>query len=300
MASVILSATNLPDQLLQSQVLIESHMAEILAGQFQKNQLEEAMRYGGLAGGKRLRPYLVLACANLFMADVNTALHTATALELIHCSSLIHDDLPAMDDDDMRRGQPTSHIKFDEATAILVGDAFLILAFEILAEDKSLPAEIRIKLVQEFAIASGRTGMIGGQMDDIEGEKKSLTLDEIISLQRKKTGALFEYGCIAGGTIGGASEAELTALKNYAEHFGLAFQITDDILDVTGSEAEVGKRLHKDEQAGKETFISLIGLDAARQAAVDTIEAAKKELAIFGDKANMLIALVEMLNNRKS
>ncbi|MGL1919725.1 MAG: polyprenyl synthetase family protein [Hyphomicrobiales bacterium] len=300
MPSVILSATNLSGQLLESQKLIEDRIAEILAGQVQQNQLEEAMRYGALAGGKRLRPYLILAAAQLFDDNIDKALDTAVALELIHCSSLIHDDLPAMDDDDLRRGQPTSHIQFGEATAILVGDAFLSLAPEIICLDESLSAETRVTLVQKLTNASGRFGMIGGQMDDIEAEKKSLTLEEIISLQEKKTGALFEFACEAGGIIGGGNTQEIQALKNYATHFGLAFQITDDILDVTGTEEEVGKRVQKDDEAGKETFISLIGLEAAQQAALDTIEKAKAELAIFGDKAKMLIELVELLNNRKS
>lgn len=300
MPSIILSASNLSDQLLQSQEIIENRIAEILAGQKQQNQLEDAMRYGALAGGKRLRPYLILATAQLFGNDLSKALDTAVALELIHCSSLIHDDLPAMDDDDLRRGQPTCHIQFDEATAILVGDAFLSLAFEIMSSDEKLSTDTRLKLIHELTVASGRYGMIGGQMDDIEAEKKSLKLDEIISLQQKKTGALFEYACEAGALIGGATAQQQLALKNYAKHFGLAFQITDDILDVTGTEAEVGKRLNKDQEAGKETFISLIGLEAAQKAALDTINDAKAELAIFGDKANMLIDLVDLLNNRKS
>lgn len=300
MPSVFLSASNLTDQLAQSQTAIEARIAEILAGQKQQNQLEDAMRYGALAGGKRLRPFLILAAANLFSDNVENALDTAVALELIHCSSLIHDDLPAMDDDDLRRGQPTCHIQFDEATAILVGDAFLSLAFEVMSSDQKLSTETRLRLIHGLTVASGRYGMIGGQMDDIEGEKKSLTLDQIISLQQKKTGALFEYACEAGAIIGGANEQQQLALKNYAKHFGLAFQITDDILDVTGTEAEVGKRLNKDQDAGKETFISLIGLEAAQKAALDTINEAKQEVAIFGDKANMLIDLVDLLNNRKS
>ncbi|MBL1421091.1 MAG: polyprenyl synthetase family protein [Alphaproteobacteria bacterium] len=300
MPPVFLSASNLTDQLAQTQVVIETRIAEILAGQKQKNQLEEAMRYGALAGGKRLRPFLILAAANLFEDDVSNALDTAVALELIHCSSLIHDDLPAMDDDDLRRGQPTCHIQFDEATAILVGDAFLSLTFEMMSTDPKIPPNTRLKLIHVLTLASGRYGMIGGQMDDIEAEKKSLTLDEIISLQQKKTGALFEYACEAGAIIGGATEQQQLALKNYAKHFGLAFQITDDILDVTGSESEVGKRLHKDEEAGKETFVSLIGLEAAQKAALVSINDAKREVAIFGDKAKLLIELVDLLNNRKS
>ncbi|PCI86251.1 MAG: farnesyl-diphosphate synthase [Hyphomicrobiales bacterium] len=300
MPPVFLSASNLTDQLAQTQAVIETRIAEVLAGQKQQNQLEEAMRYGALAGGKRLRPFLILAAANLFTDDVSNALDTAVALELIHCSSLIHDDLPAMDDDDLRRGQPTCHIQFDEATAILVGDAFLSLTFEMMSTDPKIAPNTRLKLIHSLTLASGRYGMIGGQMDDIEAEKKNLTLDEIVSLQQKKTGALFEYACEAGAIIGGATEQQQLALKNYAKHFGLAFQITDDILDVTGSESEVGKRLNKDEEAGKETFVSLIGLEAAQKAALDTINDAKQEVAIFGDKAKLLIDLVDLLNNRKS
>lgn len=300
MALVQLNASNLKEQLIQCQDIVHKHLSDILAGQVQNNQLEDAMRYGALAPGKRLRPFLMFASAHLFSNNLETTLNTAIGLELIHCSSLIHDDLPAMDDDDLRRGLPTCHIKFDEATAILVGDAFLSLAFEIMCQDTTITAETRVKLILHLTLASGRYGMIGGQMDDIEGEKKSLSLEEIILLQQKKTGALFEYACEAGAIIGGASEQEQLALKNYAKHFGLAFQITDDILDVIGTEAEVGKRLNKDEEAGKATFISLMGLKGAQEYAQKTIDAAKQELKIFGDRAYILIELVEMLNNRKS
>lgn len=300
MASVIFKSTNLLDQLVESLNIVEARMTEILSGQKQANQIEEAMRYGALSGGKRLRPYLILAATNLFKTDLINALDTAVAVEMIHCSSLIHDDLPAMDDDDLRRGKPTCHIKFDEATAILVGDAFLSLAFEIMCADPNLPDALTVKLIHEMTLAGGRYGMIGGQMDDIEAEKKSLSLDQIIELQQKKTGAIFEFACLAGAIIGEANEAEKAALLEYAKHFGLAFQITDDILDVVGTEEEVGKRLNKDDEAGKETFISLIGLEAAQKAAIDSIEKAKSALDMFGDKANMLIGLVELLNNRKS
>lgn len=299
MTSVIINAKNFDDQLKQCQDVVMSRIGEILAGQKQNNELEEAMRYGALSGGKRLRPFLMLSAASLFNENVENVLETAVALELIHCSSLIHDDLPAMDDDDLRRGQPTCHIKFDEATAILVGDAFLSLAFEIMCQDARLSAETRVTLIRELTIASGRYGMIGGQMDDIEGERKSLNLDEIILLQQKKTGALFEYAVEAGAIIGGASTAEQLALKNYAKAFGLAFQITDDILDEIGTEEEVGKRLNKDLEAGKETFISIMGLEAAQQYALKTINEAKAALEIFGDRAHVLHELVEMLNDRR-
>lgn len=299
MTSVIINAKNFNDQLKQCQDVVMARIGEILAGQIQNNELEEAMRYGALSGGKRLRPFLMLSAASLFNENVENVLETAVALELIHCSSLIHDDLPAMDDDDLRRGQPTCHIKFDEATAILVGDAFLSLAFEIMCQDERLSAQTRVKLIRELTLASGRYGMIGGQMDDIEGERKSLNLNEIILLQQKKTGALFEYAVEAGAIIGGATAEEQLALKNYAKAFGLAFQITDDILDEIGTEEEVGKRLNKDLEAGKETFISIMGLEAAQKYAVKTINEAKAELAIFGERAHVLHELVEMLNDRR-
>ncbi len=300
MSLINLSAKTLNEQLSQSETLIHNRLAQVLAGQEQNNQLEAAMRYGALTPGKRLRPYLMFAVARLFEDNIENTIEAATALEFIHCSSLIHDDLPAMDDDDLRRGQPTCHVKFDEATAILVGDAFLSLAFELISSDTKLPFSTRLILIKKLAQASGRYGMIGGQLDDIEGEKKSLTLDEITILQQKKTGALFEYACEAGAIIANASEKEQLALKNYAKHFGLAFQITDDILDVTGNQEEVGKRLNKDTIAGKETFISLMGLEGATAHAQDTINAAKAELEIFGERADMLIQLVDMLNTRKS
>ncbi len=300
MPAITLTSNDFNQQLIQSQTIIEQRMAEILSGQIQHNQLEDALRYGALAGGKRLRPFLMFASAQLFNQDISNVLETAAALEFIHCSSLIHDDLPAMDDDDLRRGQPTCHIQFDEATAILVGDAFLSLAFEVMSQDTSLTVEKRLKLIHQLTVASGRYGMIGGQMDDIEGEKKSLNLEQIILLQQKKTGALFEYACEAGAIIGNAGANQQQALKQYAKHFGLAFQITDDILDVTGSEAEVGKRLNKDQEAGKETFISLMGLEEAKIYAQKTINQAKQALEIFGDRANILCDLIDMLNNRKS
>ncbi|MGB0670140.1 MAG: polyprenyl synthetase family protein [Rhodospirillales bacterium] len=264
-------------------------------------RLIDAMRYASLDGGKRVRPFLVVCSSALFDVHTECAYRTAAALEMVHCYSLVHDDLPAMDDDDLRRGRPTVHKKFDEATAILAGDALLTRAFEVLAEEETHgDARVRCRLVKELALASGEHGMVGGQMLDIAAEESVLDIDQITRLQRLKTGMLIRFGCEAGGILGKASDSAQLALQAYAHDLGLAFQIADDILDEVGDEATVGKRTGKDADAGKATFVSLMGLDRARAQAHLLADQAAEHLAPFGPKAQPLIDLARFVVERKS
>jgi farnesyl diphosphate synthase len=248
--------------------------------------IPEAMRYA-THGGKRLRGFLVLETAALFDVPRPQALFSAAALECLHAYSLVHDDLPAMDDDDLRRGRPTVHRKWDEATAILVGDALQTFAFELLADPEAGNADQRVALVATLAQASGAQGMVLGQAQDIAAETagRPLTLDEITALQRNKTGRLIEWPARAGAILGRADPGPLTA---YARAIGLAFQIADDILDVTGDSEKAGKALRKDAEAGKATFVSLLGLDGAKARAEALIEEACDALTPFGPRAEVL------------
>ena len=249
----------------------------------------EAMRYASIGGGKAFRAFLILTTAKMFNLPEQNAINIATALEMVHAYSLIHDDLPAMDNDTMRRGKPTTHIQFDEATAILAGDALLTNAFEVLADEATHPdGNIRAKLVQMLAHLAGKDGMVGGQMIDLIGEKQALNLEQIEVMQDKKTGALLMFASTASAIAAKASEEQLNALKNYAKCIGLMFQITDDILDVVGDSATVGKTLGKDKTETKSTFVSLLGLEAARKKAEDLGVQSEQALNIFGDKAATL------------
>jgi farnesyl diphosphate synthase len=266
-----------------------------------EDTLIKAMRYSALSGGKRLRPFLTVACANLFGVGRETSLHTAAAIEFIHTYSLIHDDLPAMDNDDMRRGKPSCHIAFGEAAAILAGDALLTYAFQILADERThADPAVRCELIKTLAIASGYRGMAGGQMMDLESENKKLSIDEIIRLQRLKTGELFAMSCEAGAILGKAARTPRNALRRYAHDIGLAFQITDDILDVEGTRSEVGKSVNKDKQAGKSTLISVLGVERVREQARILADQAIRHLDIFDKKADELRTLAEFVINRKS
>jgi farnesyl diphosphate synthase len=266
-----------------------------------ENRVVEAMRYASLAGGKRVRPFLVCATAALFDVEESRALRAAAAVELIHCYSLVHDDLPAMDDDELRRGQPTCHIAFDEATAILAGDALLTKAFEVLADAKThAEPSIQSTLVKVLARASGHEGMVGGQIIDLYAENHELDVPEITRLQRMKTGALIAVSCDIGALMGKASEEARHHLRGYSHDIGLAFQIADDLLDVRGDEAEVGKKTQKDAGAGKATFVSLLGVDEASEQAHMLSQQAQEHLAIFGEKADPLRALATFIVERRS
>ncbi len=245
-----------------------------------------AMRYG-VAGGKRLRGFLVIESARLFGINASQSVWAAAAIEAIHAYSLVHDDLPAMDDDDLRRGQPTVHVAWDEATAVLAGDALQSLAFECLASRLDMPGDVRLELIGGLASAAGINGMVLGQALDMSAEAASapLTVESITELQRRKTGALIEWSCAAGAIMGRADPKPLII---YARALGLAYQIADDILDATGDEAATGKRLRKDAAAGKATFVSLLGLGAARARAQALAGEAVAALEGYDGQADVL------------
>ena len=293
---------NLSNALIESAAQVEKFLDDLLTiGDAPECRLYEAMRYSTLNGGKRLRPFLVMQSAKLFDVDKRSALRTGSALEQIHCYSLVHDDLPAMDDDDLRRGKPTVHRKFDDATAILAGDALLPLAFEVIGHPETHPnANVRIELVNALARASGARGMVGGQMIDLQAEHETFDMSQITRLQRLKTGELIAYACEAGAILGQASNKEREALRGYAEDLGLAFQIADDLLDVEGSVEEVGKAVNKDAEAGKATFVSILGPECARAQAIRLANQAIAHLSLFGDKANLLWQAAQFVVERKS
>lgn len=263
--------------------------------------IAEAMRYASLSGGKRLRPFLTVSSAKLFGVSADAAYSVASAIEFIHTYSLIHDDLPAMDDDDLRRGQPATHIKFNEATAILAGDALLTYAFQILSEP-AIHADpgVRCELIRSLAAASGFRGMVGGQLMDLESENEELPLDQIIRLQRLKTGELFAISCEAGAILGKAPWQLRSALRAYAHDLGLAFQIRDDLLDAEGTRAETGKNVNKDRAAGKATLVSIMGIERAREQGRILAQQAIKHLDPFDDKANVLRQMAEYVVTRRS
>lgn len=261
----------------------------------------QAMRYAALDGGKRLRPFLAVQSAALFGVTGEPAMRPALAVELVHCYSLVHDDLPAMDDDDLRRGKPTCHKQFDEATAILAGDALLTFAFEVLADPATHPdAAIRAELVLALSRASGMGGMVGGQMADIAAETRALQADELTRLQQMKTGRLFDFACSVGPIMGHGTHAAHVAMKAYAHDLGLAFQIADDLLDVEGTAEDMGKAVGKDAQAGKATFVSLLGVDRARQQAELLTAQAVEHLAPFGPEADLLRDLARFVTSRRT
>jgi len=266
-----------------------------------EQRVHAAMRYALFAGGKRLRPFLVLASADLLNVPRENAVRAAAAIEMVHTYSLIHDDLPAMDDDDLRRGKPTCHRQFDEATAILAGDALQALAFQVLAgpETDTDPA-IRLELVQTFARAAGADGMVGGQMIDLQAETVTYDLAQITRLQNLKTGALISWSVEAGAILGRATKAERNALASYGLEIGLAFQIADDLLDIEGDAALMGKAVAKDADAGKATFISLLGVEGARNRASELVETAVARLDLFGQSAFLLRDIARYMIERRS
>lgn len=276
-----------------SRLLPETEQAE--------QPLYEAMRYGTLNGGKRLRPFLVMESAALFGVDAMRARRTAAAVEFVHCYSLVHDDLPAMDDAQLRRGKPATHVAFGEATAILAGDALLALAFEVLtSNDTHEDPRVRCELVSLLAHAAGGQGLCGGQMLDLLGEKADLDLGTISRMQRMKTGKLISFSCEAGAVLGKAGEPQRRALMNYANDLGLAFQVTDDILDVESTAAETGKDHGKDAKAKKSTFVSTMGKDQAKQRAEMLVQQAKAHLNIFQGRADTLKELADYVLQRRT
>jgi farnesyl diphosphate synthase len=264
-----------------------------------RDRLYAAMRHAAIGGGKRLRPLLVTATAALFHVDRAVAVRVGTAVEAIHVYSLVHDDLPCMDDDDMRRGKPTVHRAFDDATAVLAGDSLHALAFEILASPQTHPDPfVRGELVSTLALASGPEGMAGGQMMDIEAEKATFDLQTVMRLQALKTGALIAASVEMGAILGHIPPEGRTHLRGYARDIGLAFQIADDILDVEGDPELAGKALQKDADAGKGTFVSLMGLERAKQQAEMLVAQANEHLSCYGSEANLLRAIANYITER--
>ncbi len=262
-------------------------------------RVQEAMRYAVFAGGKRLRPFLVNASAKLFDVPARSALRAAAAIEVMHTYSLVHDDLPCMDDDTLRRGKPTTHVQFDEATAVLAGDALLTIAFEILAGPETHPdAVVRCQLVAGLARAAGSEGMVGGQMMDMQAPDESHSAEDVVTLQRLKTGALFEFACEAGAILGQAGADVQATLRAYARDFGLAFQITDDLIDTQGNASVAGKSVGKDQDQGKATLVSLYGIEGARAEAEKLAARAAARLDGFGPEADLLRALPYRLIDR--
>lgn len=261
-------------------------------------RLAESMEYSLMAGGKRLRPILVMAAADAVGARGTDFVQAACGIEMIHTYSLIHDDLPAMDNDDYRRGKLTNHKVFGEALAILAGDALLTKAFEVILRQQGVPAQVLLEVLREMSIAAGPNGMVGGQVIDMLSEGKRISMEELRKMHMGKTGALFRAAIRSGAILGGASEAQLAALTTYADCFGLAFQITDDILDVVGDEAVIGKPVGSDERNEKSTYVTLTSLDEAKKLAANTVQQALEALEIFGDEAKFLRDLVKMLLER--
>ena len=262
-------------------------------------KLHDAMKYSIKVGGKRLRPLFLIEISKIFNVKKTMAFRAAAAIELIHCYSLVHDDLPAMDDDDLRRGHMTCHKKYDDATAILVGDAFQSLAFEILSDKKTHPnANVRCNLINQLSKASGATGMVGGQMLDLDAEKKKLSLSEILMLQKLKTGELFRFSCVAGPIL--SEQKDLRHFEEFANKLGLAFQIKDDLLDVEGDEKQMGKKTKKDLSRGKETLISYLGKEDAKKKSEDLIHNSKQILKAYGKRANTIIDLTNFVISRNN
>jgi farnesyl diphosphate synthase len=271
------------------------------------SRLLEAMRYVSLGGGKRFRPFLVVECAALFGVERDRALLAGAALECVHCYSLAHDDLPAMDDDDLRRGRPTAHKAFDEATAILAGDGLLTFAFDILSREETHPdSDVRLKLVLALARASGLGGMVGGQMLDLGAEGRfeasppRLGEREVKTLQAMKTGALLRFGCVAGAILGKAGTAKWNALDRYGSTLGEAFQIADDLLDLEGDPAKVGKATGKDAAANKATLVGVLGPAPAKRRLETLVAEAEAALAPFGSDADVLKAAARFVATRSA
>jgi len=293
-------------QLESDAMAVEKRLSEVLgdtknAGElYRPDRLMNAMRHGTLNGGKRLRPFLVMQVGKLFGASRENLLQIATALECVHCYSLVHDDLPAMDDDDLRRGEPSVHRKFDEATAILAGDGLLTFAFDLLADKRTHEDPlVRIKLVSKLAKAAGMGGMVGGQMLDLQPENNIPAPEDISLMQAMKTGALIKYACEAGGICGGATATQMLTLETYGRCIGQAYQLADDILDVTATSVQMGKNTAKDESKGKQTQVLSLGITATRKMADDLILEAADALAIFGDRAQLLNDAAKFTIQRK-
>lgn len=294
---------NLKEYLSSRIQLTEAYLEENMPSQtLYPQKIHEAIRYSVFAGGKRLRPILAIAACEAVGGKAETVLPTACALELIHTYSLVHDDLPAMDDDDYRRGRLTNHRVYGEAIAILAGDGLLTLAFNLIAQNSDLGIEAQkvLDVIKEISEAAGTMGMIGGQVVDIDSENKQVSFETLKYIHNHKTGALFKATLRAGGIIAGAGKRELAALTDYAQNLGLAFQITDDILDIEGDSALLGKPVGSDEKNNKVTYPSLFGLEKSREMAHQCVEAACENIKIFGENGRYLRDIAIYLLDRKA
>ncbi|MCJ2543396.1 geranylgeranyl diphosphate synthase CrtE [Thermostichus vulcanus] len=290
---------NLKTYLNQRQQQVEEALSAALAPAYPE-RIYEAMRYSVLAGGKRLRPILCLAACELAGGSIEQALPTACALEMIHTMSLIHDDLPAMDNDDFRRGKPTNHKVFGEDIAILAGDALLAFAFEHIArQTQGVPPQLVLQVIARIGHAVAATGLVGGQVVDLESEGKAISLETLEYIHTHKTGALLEISVVSGGILAGGDEQLLARLSRYAQDIGLAFQIIDDILDITATSEQLGKTAGKDQAVAKATYPSLWGLEASRQKAEALIRSAKEQLHPYGSQAEPLLALADFITRRQ-
>lgn len=282
----------------RAKLVEENLIAELKQTPILNEKLFAAMEYSLMSGGKRLRPILLMAAADSVGGNGEKFLSVASSIEMIHTYSLIHDDLPAMDDDDYRRGKLTNHKVFGEAAAILAGDALLTLAFEVMTRQKNVEPKILLEVVKEMSAAAGASGMVGGQMIDLESEGKKINLDTLKKMHLGKTGALFKAAIRSGAILAGADEKKLSALTDYAENFGLAFQITDDILDVVGDEKNLGKPVGSDEKNHKSTYVTLTSLEEAENLAKKSVADAVDALKNFGAEADFLRELVKFLIER--
>lgn len=303
----VAAAQNLAAELVRVATAVDRVLDAVLPpeGPGPEGRLGEAMRYAALGGGKRFRPFLLVSAATLFEVPEVLSLRVGAAVELIHSYSLVHDDLPCMDDDSLRRGRPTCHIEFGEALAVLAGDALLPLAFEILADPATHPdAAVRGALVSGLAVAAGARGMVGGQVLDLAAESLDLDAGEIARLERLKTGALIAFCCDAAAILGRARDAERRALAAYAHDLGLAYQMADDLLDAEGDPKAVGKAVHKDAGRGKATFVSVLGAAKARDQARRLADQAAAHLDVFGEafgqRADTLRAIARFVVERAS
>ncbi|ANU17067.1 farnesyl-diphosphate synthase [Planococcus maritimus] len=280
--------------------IIQQEMAELIGALSIPESLKESMHYSLQAGGKRIRPMLLLATMHEQGAAHPDALKVAAAIEMIHTYSLIHDDLPSMDNDDLRRGMPTNHKVFGEAVAILAGDALLTFSFGILARLEDVSAEDKVRLIDLLSTSAGAEGMVGGQVLDIEGEEKQLTLEQLEQVHLLKTGALLTYSIISGAILGGANAEQLMALSTFGRHLGLAFQIQDDILDVTGTSEELGKTAGKDETSDKSTYPGILTLPKAKEKLDYHAQQALDAIAGLPGEQQLLKELTELIVQRKS
>lgn len=278
--------------------MIENEFDRYLRNLNMHSRLKESMLYSLEAGGKRLRPILMIASYEAYGQQIEKVLSAATALEMIHTYSLVHDDLPAMDDDDYRRGKPTNHKMFDEATAILAGDALLTFSFELIANDPLLTAEEKVSLIQMLASCSGPTGMVGGQILDMEAENRPISIEEMERIHALKTGELVRSAILSGAMLGKATEEQLEHLTTFAYYLGLIFQVQDDILDVTGDEEKLGKPVGSDEDNQKSTYPKLLGIKGAMKQKEAYVEKAKEALQKAGAANSVLMDLTDYFSNR--